>query len=132
MTIFWNIGSFHVPNFSWNFNLGANLRADNCRGVIGVRLNKNQLLFKRLWSKLAWMCLIKYTAYMTIFWNIGSFHVPNFSWSFNLGANLRDDYCRGVIGVRLNKNQLLFKGIDIQKGSFFIWTRLLWLFNKFC
>ena len=32
----------------------------------------------------------------------------------SLNPNLRYGSCRGVIGVRLNKNQLLFKGIMVQ------------------
>ena len=29
-------------------------------------------------------------------------------------TNLRVDNCQGVVGVRINKNQLLFKGIIVQ------------------
>ena len=51
MTIFGNISSFRIPNFFWIFNLDPNLKAESWRGLIGVRLNKNQLLFKGIMAK---------------------------------------------------------------------------------
>ena len=76
-------------------------------------MNVNYCL-KEIWSKLAWICLIKYTGWMTIFDNISSFYVPNFFWIFNQYLNLMADSCRGVIGIRLNEYQLLFKRYMVQ------------------
>ena len=69
---------------------------------------------KELWSKLAKMFLINYTVWRTIFENISSFRIPNFFWIFNLDPYLKFERCRGLIGVRVNENQLLFKGIMVQ------------------
>ena len=40
--------SFHIPNFFSIFNMIPNIRAESRCGVFGVRLNKNQLLFKEI------------------------------------------------------------------------------------